>query len=153
MTSDQFLDAVSQVTGYWPTVATMKVQVPNPNIRAWRHKRPDALETALGRPTREQVCTARPQDSSVLQLLELVNGKELTNRLHEGVKKLLASDLGKEKDDRMVVRELYLRALSRLPSEQELKVGQPLAGAKDRQEGWEDLLWALVMSPELQFVQ
>src|SRR5439155_2574146 len=113
LTSDQYLDAVSQVTGHWPKVPAMNVKVPNANVRAWRHKRPDALATALGRPTREQVCTDRPQDSSVLQALELVNGKELTDRLRAGVKTLLASDLGMEKDADKVVTELYLRALSR----------------------------------------
>jgi len=29
LTSDQYLDAVSQVTGHWPKVATMNVPVPN----------------------------------------------------------------------------------------------------------------------------
>jgi hypothetical protein len=153
LTSEQYLDAVSQVTGHWPNVPTMNVKVPNPHIRAWRHRRPDNLEVALGRPTREQVCTARPEESSVLQALELVNGKELTVRLREGVKKLLASDLGKEKDVDQVVRELYLRALSRLPSAEELKEARAAAGAANRQEGWEDLVWVLVMSPEMQFIR
>jgi hypothetical protein len=158
LTSEQYLDAVSEVTGYWPKVQTMKVAVPNPNIRAWRHKRPDVLETALGRPTREQVCTQRPQDSSVLQALELVNGKELTARLQEGVKKLLVSPLGKENDADKVVRELFLRALSREPNEKELALARPLIGtpqqpAAQRQEGWEDLVWVLVMGPEMQFVR
>jgi hypothetical protein len=158
LTSDQFLDAVSLVTGHWPKVATMKAAVPNPNIRAWRHKRPDALATALGRPTREQVCTERPQDSSVLQALELVNGKELAGRLREGAKKLLASDLGKEKDADAVVMALYLRAFNRLPGAEELKVARPLVGSPEekaaaRQEAWEDLLWVLVLSPEMQFIR
>lgn len=158
LTSEQILDSVSQVTGYWPKVATMNVAVPNPLIRAWRHKRPDALATALGRPTREQVCTERPQDSSVLQALELVNGKELSARLREGVKLLLQSDLGKEKDADKVVMALYLRAVGRPPSAAELKLARPLVGqpqqpAGSRQEGWEDLLWVIVVSPEMQFMR
>jgi hypothetical protein len=158
LTSEQFLDAVSQVTGYWPKVAVMKVDVPNPKIRAWRHKRPDALATALGRPSREQVCTERPQDSSVLQALELVNGKELAGRLKEGVKLLLASELAKEKHAGKVVTALYQRALGRPPDDEELQLARPLIGAPDqkpaaRQEGWEDLLWVLVMTPEMQFIR
>src|SRR5262249_3812033 len=69
LTSEQYLDAIAQVTGYWPKTALMKVAVPDPHIRAWRHKKPDALATALGRPNREQVCTERNQESTVLQAL------------------------------------------------------------------------------------
>src|SRR5262249_41113363 len=84
LTSEQYLDAISQVTGYWPKTETMKVQVPNPRVRAWRQRKPDALATALGRPNREQVCTVRNEESTVLQALELVNGMALSQRLHEG---------------------------------------------------------------------
>ena len=158
LTSEQYLDAVAQVTGYWPKVAVMQVTVANPHLRTWRHKKPDSVTTALGRPNREQVCTDRNQESTVLQALELVNGTELSNRLKEGAKLLLASDLGQEADSATVVKTLYLRSLAREPHDEEIKLGQSLLGAaKDavakRQPGWEDFLWVLVMSPEFQFVR
>ncbi len=158
LTSEQYLDAVSEVTGYWPKVATMQVKVDNAHIRTWRHKKPDSVTTALGRPNREQVCTVREEESTVLQALELVNGTELSNRLKEGAKLLLASELGKETDTTKVVKSLYLRSLGREPNEDESKLGQSMLGAaKDevgkRQPGWEDFLWILVMSPEFQFVR
>src|SRR5262249_40138988 len=120
LTSEQFLDSLAQVTGYWPKPPTMRVNVPNPNVRAWRHQKPDALVTALGRPNREQVCTERCQDSSVLQALELVNGNVMATRLREGVKVLLASPLGREEDMDKVARTLYQRALNRPPTAAEL---------------------------------
>src|SRR5262249_38049833 len=134
------------------------VPVANPNIRAWREKRPDALLTALGRPNREQVCTERNQESTVLQALELVNGTVLTGRLREGARLLLASDLGRELDTDKVTRTLYVRALGRQPGEEELALARPLLGspqekAAARQEGWEDFLWVLFQSPEFQFVR
>jgi Protein of unknown function (DUF1553)/Protein of unknown function (DUF1549) len=158
LTSEQYLDAIAEVTGYWPKVEVMNVSVANANIRAWREKRPDALLTALGRPNREQVCTERNQESTVLQALELVNGGVLTGRLREGAKLLLASELGREEDADKVARTLYLRALGRQPSEEELALARPLLGsprdkAPGRQDGWEDFLWVLVMSPEFQFVR
>src|SRR5205823_3678354 len=116
LTSEQYQDAISQVTGYWPNTPTMNVAVPNPHVRAWRYKKPDALLTALGRPNREQVCTVRDEESTVLQELELVNGQVLASRLHEGARALLASDLGREADARKVARTLYLRALGREPN-------------------------------------
>jgi hypothetical protein len=158
LTSEQYLDAIAQVTGYWPKTDAMKVTVPNPRIRAWRHKKPDALATALGRPNREQVCTERNQESTVLQALELVNGTALSSRLSEGVKKLLASDLGREPDVDRVIRTLYEQALDRLPSEEEVALARPLLGSPhdtpaERQGGWEDFLWALFQSPEFQFIR
>jgi hypothetical protein len=53
---------------------------------------------------------------------------------------------------------LYLRALGRLPSDEELALARPLLGSpgdqpETRQAGWEDFLWMLFMSPEFQFVR
>jgi hypothetical protein len=157
LTSEQYLDAIAQVTDYWPKTAVMKVSVPNPHIRAWRHQKPDALATALGRPNREQVCTVRNEDSTVLQALELVNGTALTDRLREGSKVLLASELGREQDLGHVIGVLYERALGRPPSEEEVTLARPLLGslhdkAEDRRAGWEDVLWVLFQSPEFQFI-
>jgi hypothetical protein len=158
LTSEQYLDAVAQVTGHWPTAPTMQVRVDNAHIRAWRHKKPDNVATALGRPNREQVCTERNQESTVLQALELVNGTELATRLKEGAKVLLASELGKEADTAKVAKTLYLRSLGREPNDEEMNLAKSMLGsAKDeaakRQPGWEDFLWILVMSPEFQFVR
>jgi hypothetical protein len=157
LTSEQYLDAIAQVTGYWPKSDLMKVTVPHSRIRAWRHKKPDALATALGRPNREQVCTERNQESTVLQALELVNGSALSSRVVEGAKTLLASDLGREPDVGRVVETLYEQALGRLPSKEEVALARPLLGSPqdkpaERQGGWEDFLWALFQSPEFQFI-
>ena len=158
LTSEQYLDSVSMLTGYWPKVEVMIVKVDNPNIRAWRHRKPDNLALALGRPTREQVCTRRDDESTVLQALELVNGAVLSNRLREGAKALLASDLGREEDAAKVARKLYLRALGRPPSDAEAALAKEMLGSpKDkpeaRQAAWEDFLWALCMEPEMQFIR
>lgn len=158
LTSEQYLDAIAQVTGYWPKTQVMKVPVANPQIRAWRHKKPDALATALGRPNREQVCTDRNQESTVLQALELVNGTALSHRVREGAKALLASQLGQEEDAAQVSRVLNQRALGRLPSEAEVALARPLLGSPDdppahRQAGWEDFLWVLFVNPEFQFIR
>jgi hypothetical protein len=158
LTAEQFLDGIAQVTGYWPKTETMNVTVPNPHIRAWRYKKPDSVATALGRPNREQVCTDRNQESTVLQELELVNGTVLAGRLHEGAKTLLASDLGKEEDAAKVAGVLYLRALGRRSSDTEAMLAKETLGKlKDKQElrlaGWEDFLWTLCMQPEFQFVR
>jgi hypothetical protein len=158
LTSEQYLDGIALVTGFWPAVEVMKVAVPNPHLRAWRHRKPDTVATALGRPNREQVCTERNQESTVLQALELVNGTILAGRLHEGARSLLASELGRESDMAKVAEVLYRRALGRAPNAEEAALARPLLGSATdkaalRQEGWEDFLWALFMSPEFQFIR
>jgi hypothetical protein len=158
MTSEQYLDAISQVTEYWPKTDVMKVNVANPHVRAWRHKKPDTLAVALGRPTREQVCTERNQESTVLQALELVNGSVLATRLEQGAKSILQTKLGQEKDPKRVVETIYRRALGRPPTTEEDALLQALIGSiqdshEQRQKNWEDLLWVLVMNPEFQFIE
>jgi hypothetical protein len=157
LTSEQFLDGICEVTGSWPPAPVMNVPVANPHIRVWRHRKPDSVATALGRPTREQVCTVRDEESTVLQGLELVNGSVLASRLHDGARTLLAADLGREADPAKVATMLCLRAWGRKPSDRQIALVTPLLGSpKDglasRQSGWEDCLWLLFMSPEYQFI-
>jgi hypothetical protein len=159
LTAEQYLDAVAQVTEYWAkTKAVMNVAVSNPQIRAWRHRTSNNLAIALGRPNREHVCTERNQESTVLQALELINGSVLATHLKEGARVLLASDLGRVQDTSQAASTLYLRALGRLPNDEEIAVARGLLGFPNekpaaRQEGWEDFLWILCMSPEFQFVR
>src|SRR5207247_1387980 len=49
----------------------------------------DALQTALGRPNREQVVTVRATTATTLQALELTNGTELSDLLQRGAEKIL----------------------------------------------------------------
>jgi hypothetical protein len=158
LTAEQYLDAIAQVTGSWPHTEVMNVAVPNPHVRAWRCKKPDSLATALGRPNREQVCTVRNDDSTVLQELELVNGTVLAGRLHEGARALLVSDLGREEDTHKAVQALYERALGRPPSDGEVALGKDVLGTpknkpEARQAAWEDFLWVLWLNPEFQFIR
>ena len=158
LSSEQFLDALSVVTGYWPSPQTMNVEVSNPNVRAWRHRIPGPLALALGRPNREQVATCREEDASMLQMLEMVNGKVLANLLSEGAKRLLESPLGQNDDIDAVIDTLYHRSLARPASAQEKQLLGPLLGRpneslEQRQPGWEDACWMLAMSPEFQYIR
>ncbi len=155
--SEQVLDGISSITGSWPKPAkTMNVAVPNDNIRAWRYQVPGPLAIALGRPNREQVCTARVEDASMLQMLEMTNGKVLAERLTEGAKTLLASPLGKQPGE-SALEILYLRSLARPPRTEERELLAPMLGsptdtAEQRAPGWEDVCWMIVMSPDFQYI-
>lgn len=156
MSSEQFLDAIACVTGYWPRPQQlMSVRLDGDRVRAWRHKRPTALAMALGRPNREQVVTKRGQDATILQALEATNGRTLAELLSHGAETMVASPWGSEAYVEKAVNELYLRAFARPASTQERALVAPLVGkpgdAKaDRQAGLEDVLWMVVNSPEFQ---
>lgn len=157
LSSEQFLDALATITGYWPSPShRFDVPLEGPRIRAWRDKKPNALATVLGRPTREQVVTRRVQDPTVLQALEAVNGRTLADLLRSGAETLLKSPLGAEPDSARVLDVLFLRAYSRPCTAAERTLLSPLLGLpgdsfETRRAGFEDVLWMIVNSPEFQF--
>ena len=83
----------------------------------------------------------------LLQAIYLRNDKEihaLLDRPDGWLKELT----GREEPDALI-RQAYLRTLSRLPEEAELaRCRQHLAAAKDRAAGLRDLLWALLNTQE-----
>ena len=158
LSAEQYVDGLCQVTGYWPKTATMAVAVANPEIRAWRYKKPDALLSALGRPNREQITTERDPEASVVQSLELVNGTALAARLRSGASTLLDSPAGRVDSADVAVRTLYRAMLCRDASPGELAVARDLVGTPTtpratRQAGWEDLLWILSVHPDYAFIR
>src|SRR5262245_15132168 len=109
----------------------------------------DALTTALGRPNREQVNTTRASAATTLQALELTNGDTLTKLLRRGAEKVLA---GKPASSQALVKELYRKALGREPTRAEMQLAEKFLGGEIKNEGVEDLLWAMVMLPEFQLI-
>lgn len=109
----------------------------------------DPLMTALGRPNREQVITSRPTAATTLQALELTNGATLARLLQRGAEKLLANRTGASRE---LIQRLFLQALGRPPTAEELGLAQELVGQPAQKEGVEDFLWAVTMLPEFQLI-
>jgi hypothetical protein len=108
---------------------------------------------AFGRPNPSTDCPCeRDVRSSVVQSLHMMNSQALQSKIAnpEGrVKQLVDSKRTAEE----IVTELYLLAYSRLPTAQELEIAaRPFAtGGESRQQAAEDVLWALLNSPEFVF--
>lgn len=88
--------------------------------------------------------------ASIPQALALMNGQ--SNSAIDGSRRgtVLETILRKNPDNRDAVAELYLRCLSREPSENELQVSLAHVKANSsRSRAFEDLLWALLNSAEL----
>lgn len=150
--AEVMLDAVSDVTE-----SPERFEASPPGTRAnaiWTHRVESLTLDTFGRPDPNQdpPCERTP-DTSVVQALHLMNAPQLQNKIaseNGRVARLAKSDLS----PRAIVEELYLAAYSRLPTDEERAVGERLAGAKDaktRREGLEDLLWALINTPEFVF--
>ena len=151
ITAEQFQDAVWTLTDSGPKKPAGKF-----GFRGDRELRASLVESnlltrALGRPNREQVVTTRPSELTTLQALDLTNGDVLAEQLERAASKL-AKRYEKTPVDE-VVRDLYLRALSRTPNEAELQAAWELLGDKVTAEGIADLYWLVLMLPEFQMVR
>ena len=156
LTAEQFVDAVSAVTGIWQTAPDARVNVAlvrSHAVPSREHTRAalvaaNPLMTALGRPNREQVVTTRAAAATTLQTLELLNGPTLADHLRRGAERLLAS----RKGSREIVDDVFERALGRAPTSAEGRLSIQILGPRPDAAGVEDLLWSVVMLPEFQVV-
>ncbi|MBE7466645.1 MAG: DUF1553 domain-containing protein [Planctomycetes bacterium] len=108
----------------------------------------------FGQPDREQVTVERENDGSITQALEMLNGGAINQKVaatgNHMTKQLIDLKLPADK----LIEELFLAALSRLPSPDEAKgLGKIVRGNPPPAELVEDLYWALLNSREFVFVK
>lgn len=119
-----------------------------PSVRAALVKN-DFLMRSLGRPHRDQVVTSRPAELTMLQAIDLANGKILSKYLHEGAMNLKT----KATDSQKFISWLYEHTLGRFPTPGEKQViGSVMHNTEDTQQV-EDLLWLVFMQPDFQIIR
>jgi hypothetical protein len=159
LSAEQFVDAIWMLTSTSPVKATAPAPIPAFPEAVPAERRfvratlvdCDDLMRSLGRPNREQVVTSRPDQLTTLQALDLANGQTLTNTLARGAANILKSN-PKATPDALAML-VFVRALSRKPTPNELAAAKSLLGEKPSAESVADLLWAVVMLPEFQLVR
>ncbi len=109
------------------------------------------LET-FDRPKRVTGCECeRSAGATLAQVLLLSNSEEIENKLANGEGRV-AKLIKDKKSDEEAIDELYLAALSRSPSPEELgKTVVYIAGSSNRQQALEDVLWSLLNTKEFMF--
>lgn len=120
--------------------------------RCYLDARSTALMRALGRPaSRNEISTARPDDVAVVQSLELLNGHELRELIDQSE---LSFKPAVRRDPRRLIDQLYLTALTRHATSEEKRFGKEALPPGDAQDdAIRDLLWALICSPEFQYIK
>ncbi|WP_437186903.1 DUF1549 domain-containing protein [Planctomicrobium sp. SH668] len=151
LTAEQLLDAINrtlaieQKFGTLPA-GTLATQLPAPDL-----VKVDFLKV-FGQPERSTVCACeRVDDSNLGMAIELFNGPLLHEKLRDANNRFRTS-LGSGKTVEETIREIYLAALCRFPTEIELKIAvEHCSKNSDPIVGVEDICWALFNTDEFLF--
>jgi len=105
----------------------------------------------FGRATRETVCSCEVKlEPTLSQSLHLLNGGATTQKIRQGG--VVARLLKEKTPTGQIVEQLYIRCLSRLPSDKERSdILKLVDGQKDKQKALEDVFWALLNTREFMF--
>jgi hypothetical protein len=151
LTAEVLLDAVDTVTGFTTRFdgmppGTRAVGLPDTGFASY-------FLDVFGQPSSTTACECeRSQEANLAQSLHLLNSAEIQNKLSadSGRAARLAAD--QQRTDEAKIRELYWIALSRAPSDHEVKATLTyLAGKENRRAAYEDVIWSLINSKEFVF--
>lgn len=151
LTAEVLLDSLDLATNSatsfqgMPT-GTKAVQLPDTSFGSY-------FLTVFGRPESASACECeRSQEANLAQSLHLLNSSEVQNKLSSGGGRAAAFAKDKDKSPEENVRTLYLQVFSRTPTSDELKVALGhVQKLENKQQAYEDILWALVNTKEFLF--
>jgi hypothetical protein len=107
----------------------------------------------FGKPQRAEACECeRNDESNMLQALQFINGQSILSRVSNPGGRVTAL-VGQPLSNEQLIEELYLWALARVPTAEEMQVAlSHLAGYGDRRaEAAQDLMWVLLNSKDFMF--
>lgn len=109
----------------------------------------------FGKPEAESACECeRSPEANLAQSLHLLNSTDVQGRLQNGNGRAAQFARDQEGKNEDKVTELYLWAFARKPSTEEQKfVVDHITAAPNKQQAWEDIVWAMLNAKEFQFVR
>jgi hypothetical protein len=148
--AEVLLDAVCDVTGVGEEFRGMPDG--SRSMEIWTHRVESLFLDAFGRPDANQDPPyERAADATIVQSLHLMNSPEVNKKIShdEGRAARLAAG---DKQPAEIVDELYLTVYGRFPSDEERQaVTAAFEANPERRKASEDLLWALLNTPEFLF--
>ncbi|HWB10666.1 MAG TPA: DUF1549 domain-containing protein [Pirellulales bacterium] len=151
LTAEVLLDAIDSVTASSTSfnglpVGTRAIELPDNGANNY-------FLTVFGRPEGSSACECeRSQEANLAQSLHLLNSSEIQAKLSNGQGRaaLLAQDAKRTPEEK--VRWLYLAVFSRPPVADEMSVALAHVNrVENKQQAYEDILWALVNTKEFLF--
>ncbi len=159
LTAEQLVDALGFVTGkpkqfFGVPVGTKATWLPAPDLQPHDRGKIGNIEflKVFGQPERQSACECeRSDDISLGQALEMLNGKLVTemifdesNHIHRALKDNV--------EPSQIIRDFYVRAFSREPTESEVKFhSQYIGNHGNASEALEDICWAVLNHNEFLF--
>ena len=149
--AEVMLDSVGLITGIPDSFSAMPADSSARQI--WTHRIGSLFLDAFGRPDPNQdpPCE-RTSDTTVVQALHLMNAENLSKKItsDKGTAATLAAS---GKSDGELIAEIYLRVYSRAPETDEVRrlTGFLEKHKTDRRKAVEDIMWALLNTPEFVF--
>jgi hypothetical protein len=151
LTAEALLDTLDVATGSQTKFAglpqgTKAVQLPDTAANTY-------FLTVFGKPEADTACECeRSQEANLAQSLHLLNSGEVQSKLSDanGRAAKLAADATRSHEEK--VQELYLWVYARPPVEEELQVALAhLEKSENKQQAYEDVIWALLNTKEFLF--
>ena len=151
--AEVLLDAMSEVTGS-PEAFPGRPRGTRA-IELWDNRLPSYFLDTFGRSERTSPCECgRSGEPTMAQALHLMNAPEVTVKIANPagrIARLLQSQ--PIANDAMLIEELTLASLGRLPTEKERNVARELFAKAARRDAAEDFLWTLLNSYDFLFVR
>ncbi len=152
LSSEELHDAIVEATGVYPDYPRkhMLYGTTQSPIRYWTQAatpenigdgEAKQLLRTFGQSNREWANPAK--NGSILQAMMMMNSKFVTNRVTATGVSFSKTMLDSERTDEQIVEAMYLRSLSRKPTEGDCEIARSWI-AENRQIGIEDLQWSLL---------
>src|SRR5690606_25194140 len=127
-------------------VGTRAVELPDNGFNSY-------FLTVFGRPESSSACECeRSSEANLAQSLHLLNSGEIQGKLTggAGLAATLSADNNRSHSEK--IRQLYLLAFSREPTEEEMSVAVAhIEKAENKRFAYEDIVWALINTKEFLF--
>jgi len=109
----------------------------------------------FGKPEAESACECeRSVEANLSQSLHMLNSGDVQGRLQNGQGRAAKFNRDPDRPDADKIRELYLAAFAREPRPEETAfIVARIADYQNKQQAWEDVIWAILNAREFQFVK